>query len=226
MKFLEGKTKREQNLVIGLIVALIFGGYLMTRVADLNKEVVQTEGEYKSEKKKLAKLNKETANFESSGSIDKQLKKLNETLKKERESLQAFDFKFVDLSDEQAILEQITDITLTAEKNQLRILSKRNELRPLTSVMKNISLKNNNNKNSKDKKVNAKQQDLSAANNQLKRRMYSLKLRGTFKSTYDFIKDLQSLEYGVLITKINMLTDDKSTYNGLRLIVTDITLAI
>lgn len=225
MKFFEGKSQREKLLVIGLIVALIFGSYLMLRVSNLQKEVVKQEKTYKVEKKRLAKLEKETSNVQPSSKLEKQVKKLQENLKSERENLQAFDFKFVDLSNEVALLGQIAQITEKAEINQLRILSRKNELKSLTSVMNSINVANN--KNAGNVKNNsAALLTNKAAGDQLQRRMYRLKLRGTFKSTYDFIKDLQTLEYGVLITKLDMTADDKNTYNGLRLVITDITLAI
>lgn len=224
MKFLEGKSQREKLLVIGLIVALVFGSYLMLRVSKLQKEVVQQEKTYKVEKKRLAKLEQETGNIQPSSKIEKQVKKLEASLKSERENLQALDFKFVDLSNEEALLGQIAQITEKAEVNQLRILSRTNELKSLTSVMQSIKVAKN--KNTKNKSKTNVLLTSQAAGDQLQRRMYRLKLRGTFKSTYDFIKDLQTLDYGVLITKLDMTADDKNTYNGLRLVITDITIAI
>ncbi len=233
MSFLEGKSTREKLLVIGLIAAMVFGTYVLTRVSALNKEVVKLEEGYKKEKKKLTRLNKETGDIKPSSQLIRQTKELEKKLKTERENLKAFDFEFVDLNNEEKLLQQIADITIAAENKQLRILSKTNELRSLTSMMGNALsiLSSSTVKNNKANRKSAilKQKSLlnsDVANNQLKRRMYRLKLRGSFQSTYDFIRDLQTLDYGVLVTRVSITADDKSTYNGIRLVITDITLAI
>lgn len=233
MRLLEGKSKREKILIIGLMVSLIFSVYLITRVGALTEDIAKLEENYKSETKKLNRLNKATGNAKPSEQVIKQVKSLEKKLDIERQSLEGFEFKFVDLSNKEALLEQITQITVAAENNKLRILSKQNELRPLTSmignVIQNLSPANPTNNKVKKRSKNLQQSNLlnnNIASDKLQRRMYRLKLRGTFKSTYDFIKELQKLDYGVLITKLSMTADDKNTYNGLRLVIADITLAI
>lgn len=232
MNFLEGKSKREKILISGLIISLVLSLYVITRVSNFNKEISNIEKDYKSDSRKLSKLKKETKGVEPSSKLEKSVKALKEKIKIEEQSLQGFDLKFVNLSNEAAVLEQISLITFTAEKNKLRILSKKNELKSLVSIMgdaiTNIYAKKSSNNSSRKSKKTAVNNLLNSkvAQSNLQRRIFTLKLRGTFVSTYDFLKQIQQLEYGVLISKVSMTADEKNTYNGLRLVVTDITLAI
>ncbi|MCG8380250.1 MAG: hypothetical protein MI865_12370, partial [Proteobacteria bacterium] len=135
MKYFEGKSTREKVLIIGLVVSLVFSLYVITRVNTFNKEITRLDKIYKKDAKKLKDLKKKTGNIKPSVEILREVKNLEEKLEVERQNLAGFDIKFINLRDTQLMQDHIKNITLAAEKNQLRILSKQNELRPLASIM-------------------------------------------------------------------------------------------
>lgn len=233
MKALEGKSKREKFLLLGLIVSLMFGAYLMTRVKSLNKELKQTESFIKDEKKKYNKLTRQTGNIKPSSAIRKEISSLEKKLNKEKQSLKGMDISFVDLSNQEALHTLIADITLAAEKNHLQVLSKVNEVSDLTQLvgsteLNHLNIQNNNSlrkANNKGKSINSNK--ITTKNEQaLKRHVFKLQIRGSFLSTYQFINSLKGLKHAVLIARLKLQADDENTYNGRRLITTDLTLAI
>jgi cell division protein FtsB len=230
MSFLEGKSQREKLLLIGLVVSLVFGSYLMLRVKPLNQKIVKTEELVKKQEKRYNQLLKETGNIKPSSSLLKEIASVEKKLDKEKKNLTGLDLSFVDLSNQEEVHALITDITISAEKNYLQVLGKQNELMELTSLVgkktnlyaSNVSSNSKSRKNKKNKN-----ESMSINNNKnLKRHMFKLQVRGSFDSIYKFINALDDLRYGVLIARVKLYTDDENTYNGRRLITTELTLAI
>jgi cell division protein FtsB len=232
MTFLEGKSQREKILLIGLIVSLIFGTYLMIRVKPVIQDTKKTEELVKKQERKYNRLLKETDNIKPSNVLLKEVSGVEEKLKKEKQSLNGLDLSFVDLSNQEAVHSLITEITIAAENNNLQVLGKQNEMLELTSLVgKNTMILNNSgnatykNKN-KNKKSIAKGGNVIADNKNLKRHMFKLQVKGTFSSVYNFITTLNDFRYSVLIARIKLYADEENTYNGRRLVTTDLTLAI
>ncbi|MBL1140439.1 MAG: hypothetical protein HND53_00220 [Proteobacteria bacterium] len=231
MTYLEGKTQREKILLIGLVVAFIFGGYLMIRVKPAIQDFKKTEELVKKQERKYNQLLKETGNTKPSNALLKEISAVEKKLEKEKLNLSGLDLSFVDLSNQEAVHSLITEITIAAEKNYLQVLGKQNEMMELASLVgkKSMLVVNNvkgANKNKKSNKVSQTGNSIVSNNKNLKRHMFKLQVRGTFSSVYKFINDLDNLRYGVLIARIKLSTDEENTYNGRRLITTDLTLAI
>jgi cell division protein FtsL len=230
MTFLEGKSQREKILLIGLIVALVFGSYLMIRVKPVIQETKKTEELIKKQERKYSQLLKETDNIKPSSVLLKEVSGVEKKLEKEKQNLNGLDLSFVDLSNQEAVHTLITEITIAAEKNHLQVLGKQNEMLELTSLVgKNtMALNNNINATNKNKsKKNVSQGGNSFFDNKnLKRHMFKLQVKGTFNSIYNFITTLNDLRYSVLIARIKIYADEVNTYNGRRLVTTDLTLAI
>ncbi len=233
MKALEGKTRREKILLTGLAVAMVFSSYLLFRVKHLNLDIKKIDANIISEKKDYNKLVKKTGNIKPSHVLNKEIASMEKKLEQERQNLQGMDLSFVDLRNQEALHGLIADITLTAEKFQLQVLGKQNELTDLTTLVKNgqptptINKNNKNRQSSKNARfVNPAGSTTATQDNNLKRHLFKIKIRGSFHSTYDFIKSLKNMEYGVLIARLKLTAEDLNTYNGQRLITTDLTLAI
>lgn len=221
---LKGKSFREKLLVFGLAISFVFGSYMMLRIKPLVVDIQKAEKNFKSQKKKYSRLLSETGDAKPSKMLERELEKLNKQLDQERQNLQGFDVSFIDLSNQEAKHSLIADITLAAEKNQLQVLSKQNEMRELAALVSSGEMSGSltaaNNRSNKKPKAPAKN------NGSLQRHVFKLQVRGTFHSTYRFIQALQELRHSVLIARMKLSADDNVTFQGRRLVTTDLTLAI
>jgi cell division protein FtsL len=232
MKYLDGKTKREKFLIIGLIGTLIFGGYLMTRVKSLNSNLEKIKENIVSEKKKNAKLKNDIGDIKPSKVIEKEITALQKKIDKEKAALKGLDLDFVDLNNHEALHKLLSDVTLTAEKYNLQILSKENEFADLKTLLgkdNQVAPKLVPGKKigkAQKRRISQFVAEAKKNNTTLKRRMFKLKLRGTFQSTYEFIQALHNMEHSVLIARLKLNAEDNNTFQGVRLISTNLTLAL
>lgn len=230
MKLLQNKSKREKILIIGLVVSLIFGVYLTTRIKNLNANIQRMESGIQTEKQKYSKLLQETKDAKPSNILEKEIESLQSQLHEERESMKGFDLAFIDLDDTEALYALMRDITVSAEQHNLQVLGKENELIQLASLIGQTPRQTTTAASSRRTRTNNSAGNLQnnniSNNNTLKRHVFKLRLRGTFHSTYLFVKSLHDMERSILITRIKLSADDLNTYNGTRLINTELTLAI
>ncbi len=223
-KVLAGKSFREKLLIFGLLISVVFGGYMMIAVKPMVIEAEKNDKEYKSLKSRYSKLLKETKDAKPSSTLEKELKKLTKQLEAEQQSLQGLDFSFINLDNQEAKHALIANITIAAEENQLQVLGKSNEIRDLTSLVSTAQVgKRLPAKNSTKRGATPAPSGNSAT---LNRHVFNLQIRGTFFSTYKFLKQLQAMENSVLVARFKLMAEDKITYQGKRLVTTDLTLAI
>lgn len=227
MKYIEGKTIREKILLIGLIVSFVLGGYLMIRIKPINGEIAKTENIIKKEKSKYQSLLSNTKGVKPSSSLKKEIVKLEKELEKEKQILKGLNLSLVDLNNQEAVHALIKEITVLAEKHNLQILAKKNEVMDLVSMIRNSKRKALQNTQANNRVALQANKVIDVKNNEtLNRHMFSLTLRGTFSTTYSFMKSLSELEHSVLITRIKMFADDLNTFNGKRLVNSEFMLAI
>lgn len=225
MKLLQKRSTREKILLGVLVLSLALSAYTSIRVKALNVHIQRLKADIEQEQEEFSKLLQETRDAKPSHILEKEIAELERQLEEERQSLKGLKLSFVDLDDQEALLALIKGITEAAERHRLLVLSKENEIGELASMVGPLP--------GQSAPVAATSGTGDAAgkahtvtDSALKRHVFKLRVRGTFASTYAFIRALHDMERSVLIIRIRLTADDLNTFNGLRLINTDLTLAI
>ncbi|WP_415899083.1 hypothetical protein [Neptuniibacter sp. QD48_11] len=204
---------RERILVAVLGAALIAGGYLFFRGAELNKQVLVLEDRIESVEKKVKKAAKRER--KSTGEVPKldgkkisasDVRKLTKAIESEKSKLSGFGYSFIDVRDKAKFAQLLSQITQHAEANRLQLLSKVQSEGNLSEMV-----------SSKPAKQGA---------GDLNRPLYELRLQGGFSALYGFIKQLSRLEYSVIPIKFQISRTDRTALGGGRVLDIEMTLAL
>lgn len=202
---------REKVLVAVLGAAVIVGGYMFTRGADLNKQILVLEDQLESADKKLKKAQKKNKTgdlpkLNGKTIKSKDVKKLEKEIAAEKAKLNGYGHVFIDLRDPSGLAQLMGEITRLSERHQLQVLSKvegRGNLLQLVGK-----------RNEKTKSTN------------LNRPLYELHLQGGYSGFYQFISGLSKLGYSVVPTKININRTERRAVGGGRVLDIEMTLAM
>ena len=202
---------RERILVAVLGAALIAGGYLFFRGAELNKQVLVLEDQIESAEKKIAKAKKKqdkktlpelNGKKISSGDV----RKLTKAIESEKAKLSGIGYSFIDVRDKAKFAKFLSQITQSAESNRLHLLSKKQSSGNLAQI------------------VSAKTSKKGEAD--LNRPLYELRLQGGYSALYGFIKQLSKLEYSVIPIQFQISRTDRTALGGGRVLDIEMTLAL
>ncbi|WP_415889144.1 hypothetical protein ACMXYV_14380 [Neptuniibacter sp. SY11_33] len=204
---------RERILVAVLGAALIAGGYLFFRGADLNKQVLVLEDRIESVEKKVKKAAKRER--KSAGALPEldgkkisanDVRKLTKAIESEKSKLSGFGYSFIDVRDKAKFAKLLSQITLHAQANRLQLLSKVQSEGNLAEM------------------VAAKPSKQGKGD--LNRPLYELRLQGGYSALYGFIKQLSQLEYSVIPIKFQISRTDRTALGGGRVLDIEMTLAL
>ncbi|WP_415901929.1 hypothetical protein ACMXYR_13095 [Neptuniibacter sp. QD29_5] len=202
---------RERILVAVLGAALIAGGYLFIRGADLNKQVLVLEDRIESAEKKIKKAKRKQGkkmipelNGKKISSND--VRKLTKAIDAEKAKLSGIGYSFIDVRDKSKFSKFLSQITHSAESNRLHLLSKKQSSGNLARMVA-------------AKGVNQGKGDLN-------RPLYELRLQGGYSALYGFIKQLSQLEYSVIPIKFQISRTDRTALGGGRVLDIEMTLAL
>lgn len=202
---------RERILVSVLGAALIAGGYLFIRGADLNKQVLVLEDRIESAEKKVVKAKKKLKkqalpefNGEKISSSD--VRKLTQAIEAEKTKLSGFGYSFINYRDKTKFSRLLSQITQSAEANRLHLISKKQSSGNLAEI------------------VSAKASPKGKGD--LNRPLYELRLQGGYSALYGFIKQLSQLEYSVIPLKFQIIRTDRTAIGGGRVLDIEMTLAL
>lgn len=202
---------REKILVCVLGAALILGGYLFTRGAYLQKQVLILEDQQQSMEKKVTREKKKYKDLElpelnGKKIRSKDIKKLEKMVEQEKALLSGFGHVFVDLRDKSKLAKLQAEIHHHAEKNNLQLLSKiQSEVNLIEIISKNKS---------------------SAPSTSLNRPLYDLHLQGGYSALHGFIQQLTKLEYSVVPIKMQVNRTNRTAIGGGRVLEVQLTLAL
>ena len=202
---LKAKSGREKLLIKLLVVSIVFGGYVVLRVKPLNTQLNDLQQEVKRAEKEQRELQQEVGDVRPSSQVQADVREWEQKLETERKQLEGLNISFINLNENETLFDMLASITDVAQRNNLQIISKKNEPIKLAKLV--------------GKKLGDQQE-------QLRRQMFNLQLRGTFDSIYSFVDSLDELENSVLITRLSLRASNEQVYNGRRLINADLTLAI
>ncbi len=208
---LSSMNTREKVLIAALGAALILGGYLFTRGAELNKQVLVLEDQLESTNKKLDRAKKKTKKgklpkLDGRTIKSKDVKKLNKEIAEEKAKLNGYGHVFIDLRNQTGLAQLLGEITKLSESNQLQVLSKvegRGNLLKLVGERKKKGALNN-----------------------LDRPLYVLHLQGGYSGLYQFISGLSTLQFSVVPTQITINRTERRAVGGGRVLNIEMTLAM
>ena len=178
---------REQILIGFLGVSVLIAGYLMLRVKPLLKESeIQQEQLYFAER-----MERETKPVKvEAGSIDSlkiKLEKLKARVEQESSTLDGLQNSFIDLSQSDAEASMRNSITSLVDREGLRLLSIRASDHSLERVA---------------------QVKGRGSSEELARPLFDIQLSGRFSQLTSLVGDLKRLPYSVVITKLELETDN------------------
>ena len=202
---LKAKSSREKLLIKLLVLTMVVGGYLVLRIKPLNTELNNLQEQVEQTKKERRELREEVSDVRQSSRVKEDINKWQQKLETERKQLEGLNISFINLNQNEALFDMLASITEVARRNNLQIISKKNEPIQLAKLVG---------------------KDLGKHQEQLRRQMFNLQLRGTFESMYKFIDSLDELENSVLITRLSLKASNDQVYNSRRLISANLTLAI
>lgn len=202
---LKAKSSREKLLIKLLVLTMVVGGYLVLRIKPLNTELNNLQEQVEQTKKERRELRQEVSDVRQSSRVKEDINKWQQKLETERKQLEGLNISFINLNQNEALFDMLASITEVARRNNLQIISKKNEPIQLAKLVG---------------------KDLGKHQEQLRRQMFNLQLRGTFESMYKFIDSLDELENSVLITRLSLKASNDQVYNSRRLISANLTLAI
>lgn len=204
---------RERVLVAILGAALIAGGYLFFRGAELNKQVLVLEDRIESVEKKIKKAAKREK--KASGKLPdldgkkisaSDVRKLTKAIEAEKSKLSGFGYSFIDVRDKASFARLLSQITQYAQANRLQLLSK---VQSEGNLAEMVAVKPSN-----------------KGKGDLNRPLYELRLQGGYSALYGFIKQLSQLEYSVIPIKFQISRTDRTAIGGGRVLDIEMTLAL
>ena len=202
---------REKVLICVLAASLVLGGYIFTRGADLQKQVLILEDQHQSMKKKVSREKKKYKDLElpelnGKKIRSKDIKKLEKMVEEEQALLSGFGHVFVDLRDKSKLAKLQAAIHHHAEKNNLQLISKiKSEVNLMELISKNKA---------------------SAPSTSLNRPLYDLHLQGGYSALHGFIQQLAKLEYSVVPIKMQVNRTNRTAIGGGRVLEVQLTLAL
>lgn len=226
------KTSRREQLLIGVLTSvLLISGYFFIRGSALDREVLILEDQIGSVDKKLKRardrLSKPVRLPEYQGKVieERDLKDLQSKIEVEQLSLAGSGHVFVNLQDSGSLPLLHAQITRTAERNGLLVISKRQHAGDLIQmVTPRVTTKNKNNTRPVAMANNSLLPPTGSA--QLNRPLYDLYVSGSFSSLQGFMTNLGELEYTVVLTRIRINSTERTTPSGHRLLDIEMTLAL
>ena len=189
MKTLAPSSQREKILIIVLIFAVAIGGYLVLRVKALQLNHTVTVEQFDSSHSKLKSTRPLRPDSNDAASLREKLVSLQSKFDREQKTLTGFKNSFINLNSSDAIASMRKNMTTLAEKTQLKVLSIRSS---------NLAL---------DTLASVKTQE---GEKTLDRPLFDIKLSGQFFDINQFIHELKTLPYTVVVTKL-ALTSKLST---------------
>jgi len=202
---------REKILLLALCLVLVVGGYLFTRGAELNTQVLILDDQLASMDKKLSKERKNTKSkalpeLDGKSIRAKDVKKLERLIEEEQALLSGFGHVFVDLRDKTQVAKLVGEVNRNAKDNNLQLLSK---VQSEANLMQFVSKKAR-----------------KTAASSLNRPLYELHLQGGYSALYGFIQKLSTLEFSVVPIKIQVSRTERTAIGGGRVLDIQITLAL
>lgn len=226
------KTSRREQILIGVLTSvLLISGYLFIRGSALDREVLILEDQIGSVDKKLKRardrLSKPIKLPEYQGkTIDnRDLKDLQSKIDVEQLSLAGSGHVFVNLQDSGSLPLLHAQITRTAERNGLLVISKRQHAGDLIQMV-TPRLTGRAKNNNRPVAVNNNNLLPPAGSAQLNRPLYDLYVSGSFSALQGFMTNLGELEYTVVLTRIRINSTERTTPAGHRLLDIEMTLAL
>lgn len=220
---LKNTSSREKVLVAVLSSVLILFAYFFFRGASLDREVLIIEDRLQSIQKDLDRQTRRAQNpvkipeYNGKRISKSDIDKLKKTIDKEEKSLAGSGHKFVDLNDASALPQLQSDITRTAEKSGLLVISKRPHQGDLIQMVSNKSAKTGQ---------RTVKQKAKAPSGELKRPLYDLYVSGNFIALQNFLINLGQLEYSVVLTRVRVNTTERTALSGNRMLDIEMTLAL
>lgn len=220
---LKNTSQREKVLIAVLSAVMILFGYFFFRGSALDREVLIIEDRLQSVQRDLDRQSKRARNPTkipdyNGKKIDKRdIAKLKKKIEQEEQSLAGSGHQFVDLNDPSALPQLHSDITRTAERSGLLIISKRAHQGDLVQMVTRST-------NSRTKSTT--QELAKAPSGELKRPLYDLYVSGHFAALQDFLTSMGHLEYSVVLTRLRVNATDRTALSGNRMLDIEMTLAL
>ncbi|MAX51101.1 MAG: hypothetical protein CMH22_03905 [Methylophaga sp.] len=215
---LKNTSQREKVLIAVLSAVLIVFAYFFFRGASLDRQVLIIEDQLSSIDKKLDRQIKRAQKpiklpeYNGKKIETSDIKKLEKTIEAEQTSLEGSGHVFVDLTNASALPQLQSDITRTAERNGLLVISKRPHQGDLIQMVTGKMTKQNT---------------LSKApSGELKRPLYDLYVSGNFYALQSFLQEIGQLNYSVVLTRLRINTTDRTALSGNRMLDIEMTLAL
>ncbi len=188
MKSLFPQSQREQLLIVILMLSVAVAAYLMLRIKPLQIDMQVLQEQLGDSIKAMNNTRPMRPGPQNAATLEEKATALQLTIDQELKTLAGFKKSFIDLSQNNAIASMRKNITQLAEKNQLRLLSIQASNIALDSLAGVTTLKDED---------------------ALARPLFDIKFRGGFFQLNQFLTELKSLPYTVVVTKLSLSTEAK-----------------
>lgn len=186
MNALLPQSKREQLLIAILALSVAVAAYLILRIKPLQTNMVVLKEQLDDSIATMNATRPMRPGPQNAANLHQKASELQRTIDQELKTLEGFKNSFIDLSKSNAIPSMRKNITRLSEKNHLRLLS---------IQASNISLDNLAGvKNFEDEDA-------------LARPLFDVKFKGSFFQINQFLVELKSLPYSVVVTKLSLSTE-------------------
>jgi Tfp pilus assembly protein PilO len=218
---LKNTSQREKILVAVLSAVLIVFGYFFFRGAVLDREILVMQEQIDRTQRKVDKATERAQNpvklpeYNGQQISKRDISKLKKTIEKEEKSLAGSGHQFVDLNDVSALPQLQAEITRTAEKNGLLVISKRPHQGDLVQMTRSKTIQARKTKSAPQ-----------APAGELKRPLYDMYLSGNFHALQRFLVQIGQLEFSVVLTRMRVNTTDRTSLSGNRMLDIEMTLAL
>jgi len=182
------KSTREKMLLVFLVCSVTIACYIIFRVQDRQLEMLVAKERLQSTKSDLSGLKVSTLTKVNVSALKEEIDALKEVISGDQITLTSFEETFIDLTQNDAIAKVRAEITRLCDGNKLQILSiNRSEIE--LSTLAGVAT-------TESKKILARPQ-------------FSITLRGEFSQIKSLLYQLKKLPYMVVVTQLNIKSDNK-----------------